>query len=77
MEKFTVIWNKCWQSGSHWHTSTHITRFRVDSIHQVLETEAGKNAQFIFEGWPILHNELEDSQFGIQVVKLNEQKKPV
>jgi hypothetical protein len=51
MKEFTVIWEKRWQSGSHWHCLTKKTFVRVKSIHQLMLSDFGQVSLFIFEGF--------------------------
>jgi len=51
MKEFTVIWEKRWQSGSHWHSLTKKTFVRAESIHELMLSDFGVAARFIFEGF--------------------------
>lgn len=50
MNKYTIIWEDRWQTGSHWHSITKRTWVESKTIHDVMQSEYGKNARFIFEG---------------------------
>jgi hypothetical protein len=49
MNKYTVIWEKRWQSGSYHHRVTMRTWVEADSIEKLMK-EYGGYARFIFEG---------------------------
>jgi hypothetical protein len=49
MNKYTVIWEDRWQSGSHHHCSTKKTWVEADSIEKLMKAY-GDYARFIFEG---------------------------
>jgi hypothetical protein len=49
MNKYTVIWEDRWQSGSHHHCITMRTWVEADSIEKLMK-EYGEFSRFIFEG---------------------------
>jgi hypothetical protein len=49
MQKYTVIWEDRWQSGSHHHCLTKRTWVEANSIEDVME-KYGEYARYIFEG---------------------------
>ncbi len=56
MRKLTVIYNKRWQSGSHWHCLTKTERIEVASnqplMPQVIALVGSEDICFIYKGWP-------------------------
>lgn len=51
MKEFTIIWEKRWPSGSHWHCLVKKTFVRVESIDKLMLSDFGQVAQFIFDGF--------------------------
>jgi hypothetical protein len=49
MNKYTVIWEDRWQSGSHHHCITKKTWIEADSIEKLMKAY-GEYSRFIFEG---------------------------
>lgn len=61
MYKYTVIYNKRWMTGSHWHTSTQMKRIELANTHNLCEQISNiiesENIIFLFEGWPLMVDE--------------------
>lgn len=61
MQKFTAIYIKTWQSGSHWHSSEHMRRIEQregESVGDMLDREGIKETTvFLFVGHPKLEGE--------------------
>jgi len=55
--KYTVIYTKRWQSGSHWHALTKMKRVEIEcndtnraaKLAEAVDTE---DIQYIFKDWP-------------------------
>ena len=60
--KYTVIYVKSWQSGSHWHSLTKMARVEVDDDNltpNLMEAVEYEDIQFVFVGWPPMVGEAE------------------
>ena len=62
--KYTVIYTKRWQSGSHWHALTKMKRVEIecdDSNRAVKLSEAvgTEDIEYTLKGWPLMIGEEE------------------
>jgi len=57
--KYTVIYTKRWQSGSHWHALTKMKRVEVECddtnrVAKLTEAVDKEDIDYIFKGWPLM-----------------------
>ena len=60
--KYTVIYTKRWQSGSHWHALTKMKRVEIEcddtnrgqKLSEAVDTE---DIEYTFKGWPLMLGE--------------------
>jgi len=55
--KYTVIYTKRWQSGSHWHALTKMKRVEIECddtnrVAKLTEAVDKEDIDYIFKGWP-------------------------
>ncbi len=60
--KYTVIYNKRWQSGSHTHCLTKMRRIEIqdnggDLLQRIINEVNSEDIQYIFLGWPMMQGE--------------------
>ena len=62
MSKYTVIYTRRWQTGSHWHALTKMERVEIECneselMPKLVEIVGTEDIQYIFQGWPLLQGE--------------------
>lgn len=73
MQKFTIIYNCVWRSGSHTHTITKMQRLLAPDMQAVVRSQFKDSMQFAFYGWPLMEGEETENGYNLLVVELHDE----